>query len=296
MPRSATTYHTFPLTEVSVSSPGVIIHSRGTRSKLWSSVLKMMPHMALCKFAPLVLVGVVVFAASGILEDPLYECLHDTDYNELLDIVMKGLPAAKTPRHVAVIGGGMAGLTAAKVLEDAGHKVTILEASERIGGRVETFRNRKEGWYAEVGAMRIPSFHKILLTFISTLQIPLNHFIQDDINTYYLVNGRLHKTYSVENDPSVLNYSLNDREKGKSAAELFSQTLWKVTDDLKTLGCSAMLNKYDSYTVKEYLVKEANLSRGALRMIGDILNENSLFYMSLIEMLYIQSDINDNTE
>lgn len=43
-------------------------------------------------------------------------------------------------------------------------------------------------------------------------------------------------------------------------------------------------------------MKEGNLSRGALRMIGDILNENSLFYMSMVEMLYIQSDINDKTE
>lgn len=43
-------------------------------------------------------------------------------------------------------------------------------------------------------------------------------------------------------------------------------------------------------------MKEGELSRGALRMIGDVLNENSLFYMSLVEMLYIQSDINDNTE
>ncbi|XP_038154122.1 L-amino-acid oxidase isoform X2 [Cyprinodon tularosa] len=296
MPDSAKTYNTFPLTEVSVSSLGISHHRRGTRSKLWSSVLKMIPYTTLCKFAPLVLVGVVVLAASGTTGDPLSECLQDTDYSELLDILMRGLPYAETPRHVAVIGGGMAGLTAAKVLEEAGHKVTIIEASGRIGGRVETFRNRKEGWYAEVGAMRIPSFHKILLSFISTLQIPLNHFIQDDFNTYYLVNGRLHKTYTVENNPAVLNYSLNDGEKGKSAAELFSQTLWKVRDDLKVLGCRAMLEKYDSYTVKEYLVKEGNLSRGALRMIGDILNENSLFYTSLIEMLYIQSDISDNSE
>lgn len=94
----------------------------------------------------------------------------------------------------------------------------------------------------------------------------------------------------------------------------------QVRDDLVVMGCRAMLDKYDSYSVKvelldvdsvavvgsvpktgvfvrqEYLVKEGNLSRGALRMIGDILNENSLFYMSLVEMLYIQSDINDKTE
>ncbi|KAI9513628.1 hypothetical protein NQZ68_041651 [Dissostichus eleginoides] len=245
---------------------------------------------------PLVLIGLVVFAVSGIFGDPLYECLQDTDYSELLDIVDKGLPPTKTPRHIAIVGGGIAGLTAAKILEDAGHKVTIIEASNRIGGRVETFRNNREGWYAEIGAMRIPSFHKILLSFVSKLQISLNPFIQDDINTYYLINGVLQKTTAVENNPGVLNYSLKESERGKSAAQLFSETLWKVKHDLNAIGCSAMLDKYDSYTTKEYLVKEGNLSRGALRMIGDILNENSLFYTSLIEMLYIQSDINDNTE
>lgn len=40
------------------------------------------------------------------------------------------------------------------------NKVTILEASGRVGGRVETYRNEKEGWYAELGAMRIPSSHQ----------------------------------------------------------------------------------------------------------------------------------------
>ncbi|XP_068561775.1 L-amino-acid oxidase [Cebidichthys violaceus] len=292
MDRLMTTYETIPLIKVSLSSNSL----GGGRSRPWSSVLKMNPHM--CKFlsVPLVLVGVVVFAASGIFADPLNECLQDADYSELLDIVVKGLPATKTPRHVAIIGGGIAGLTAAKLLEDAGHKVTILEASNRIGGRVETFRNSREGWYAEVGAMRIPSFHRILLSFASKLQISLNPFIQNDVNTYYFINGVRQKTGAVGNNPNVLNYSLSEGERGKSAAQLFSQALWKVQDDLKTIGCSAMIDKYDSYTVKEYLVKVGNLSRGALRMIGDILNENSLFYTSLIEMLYIQSDISDSTE
>ena len=65
----------------------------------------------------------MVFAVSGIFGDPLYECLQDTDYSELFNIMDKGLPATKAPRHVAIIGGGIAGLTAAKLLEDAGHKV-----------------------------------------------------------------------------------------------------------------------------------------------------------------------------
>lgn len=137
-------------------------------------------------------------------------------------------------------------------------------------------------------------FRRILLSFASKLQISLNHFIQDDINTYYFVNGVLQKTYAVENNPGLLNYSLNERERGKSAAQLFSEALWKVCthfthwqninfvhisccflllffllqnawhvfflqvlqvicvqvrDDLRAIGCSAMLDKYDSYTV-----------------------------------------------
>lgn len=70
---------------------------------------------------------------------------------------------------------------------------------------------------------------RILLSFASKLQISLNRFIQDDINTYYFLNGVLQKTYAVENNPGLLNYSLAERERGKSAAQLFSQALWKVS-------------------------------------------------------------------
>jgi monoamine oxidase len=37
-----------------------------------------------------------------------------------------------------IIGAGMAGLAAARDLHDAGQTVTVLEARERIGGRVYT--------------------------------------------------------------------------------------------------------------------------------------------------------------
>lgn len=51
---------------------------------------------------------------------------------------MKGRLGYGEPKKVLVIGAGIAGLAAAKVLQDAGHEVIILEARERAGGRIWT--------------------------------------------------------------------------------------------------------------------------------------------------------------
>lgn len=46
-------------------------------------------------------------------------------------------PAGKTGKHVAVIGGGAAGLTAAWQLSRLGHDVTVFEADKKVGGKME---------------------------------------------------------------------------------------------------------------------------------------------------------------
>lgn len=55
--------------------------------------------------------------------NPFEKCMEDPDYEQLLKVVTLGLNRTLKPQKVVIVGAGVAGLTAAKVLSDAGHKV-----------------------------------------------------------------------------------------------------------------------------------------------------------------------------
>ena len=56
---------------------------------------------------------------------------------------------------MVVVGAGLAGLTCARRVQQLGFRVTVLEARDRVGGRVLTFREFDGGRYAEAGAERV---------------------------------------------------------------------------------------------------------------------------------------------
>ncbi len=74
-------------------------------------------------------------------------------------------PALVLP--VAVIGGGITGLTAAWELQRAGHKVTILENGPRLGGAIGT--HREEGWLHELGPNSLLDRSGELSAFVEAL-------------------------------------------------------------------------------------------------------------------------------
>src|SRR3954468_7706237 len=53
---------------------------------------------------------------------------------------------------VAIIGGGVSGLTAARVLADAGLRVVLVEARGRLGGRIHTLHDPAFPLPVELGA------------------------------------------------------------------------------------------------------------------------------------------------
>ncbi len=86
-------------------------------------------------------------------------------------LIPKPSSAAASPAKVLVLGAGVAGLVAAMVLRARGHDVLVLEASQRIGGRVWTHRFEHAGrtYHGELGAMRLPASHRRVFSLVETL-------------------------------------------------------------------------------------------------------------------------------
>lgn len=74
-------------------------------------------------------------------------------------------------RDAVVVGAGLAGLHAAHLLEAQGLKVQVVEASDRVGGRLRT--HRMEGYRADVGGQEVgPNYRRIRET-CTRLQVGL---------------------------------------------------------------------------------------------------------------------------
>ncbi|HZE38846.1 MAG TPA: FAD-dependent oxidoreductase [Stackebrandtia sp.] len=94
------------------------------------------------------------------------------------------------PKRVIVIGAGAAGLVAAFELARAGHQPIVLEARDRVGGRVYTLRGFAPGLCAEAGAARIPRSHELTLRYCEVLGVGLRPFAMGNPRALLHLDGR----------------------------------------------------------------------------------------------------------
>ncbi len=109
-----------------------------------------------------------------------------------------GLLRRDRPR-VVVIGAGFAGLACAYELRSAGFDVTVLEARDRVGGRVLSFRDFVPGRNAEGGAELIGSNHPTWVAYAQRFNLRFLDVSEDaELEFPVYLGGRLLDPAEVE--------------------------------------------------------------------------------------------------
>ncbi|HET9810499.1 MAG TPA: FAD-dependent oxidoreductase [Sphingomicrobium sp.] len=124
-------------------------------------------------------------------------------------------PSSGAGKSVVILGAGIAGLVSAYELQRAGFDVTVLEARNRIGGRVWTVRGGDrvvqfgrdlqraafdDGLYLNAGAARIPSTHRVILGYARQFGVQMEAFVNTNRNAGWDFAGKVYPERRMVND------------------------------------------------------------------------------------------------
>ncbi|XP_008278175.1 amine oxidase [flavin-containing] [Stegastes partitus] len=115
------------------------------------------------------------------------------------------MTAPSNTYDVIVVGGGISGLSAAKLLKTSGLNPVVLEARDRVGGRTFTVRNKETKWVDLGGAYIGPTQNRILrLAKEYGIQ---TYKVNEQESLLHYVNGRsypFHDSYPPMWNPIVM--------------------------------------------------------------------------------------------
>ncbi|MGH2709806.1 MAG: flavin monoamine oxidase family protein, partial [Actinomycetota bacterium] len=205
----------------------------------------------------------------------------------IFEVAGRGLEPGAPRKKVIVIGGGIAGLVSAYELKRAGHEVILLEAQNRVGGRVYTCRSLAPGLYAEYGAMRIPRVHELTLAYCQKFGLALRPFVMSNPKTLVYVGGQRMTMHDAEMDPNQLPFELAEHERGRTYTELWDEATKDVLERYRKEGESALasiIEEYDRYSIREFL-QNRGWSEGAIELYGVMSFREANMNAAVIEQL-----------
>jgi monoamine oxidase len=153
-------------------------------------------------------------------------------------VIANTLPSVKDESSdVLIIGAGAAGLAAARDLGVAGRKVIVLEARDRVGGRILTFKDPSEPIPIELGAEFVHGKSPELWRIAQRAHLEL---YEVSGRRLYFENCKLARSVSFRSTIQ----SLNDRMKASSVDQSLKDFLAALPDDEETRRAKAMAIRY----------------------------------------------------
>jgi monoamine oxidase len=145
-------------------------------------------------------------------------------------------------QRIGIVGGGIAGLHAGHIFKKASINFTLFEASERVGGRIFSIKNKfGENLTTEMGGEFIDSNHLDMLNLVKEYNLDLYDLELDVkksglIKDTYFFSGKHYSEKELTNEFSKF-------------SELIAEDIQKVVEEEDEV----LINSFDSISINEYL-------------------------------------------
>lgn len=160
---------------------------------------------------------------------------------------MPAANAATAPR-IAVVGAGLAGLTATYRLKQAGHAATLYEASDRIGGRCWSIRGAfADGQVAEHGGELIDQGHTAIRQLCQELGLKLDNLLSAEVNgtePFYRFDGEPYTYVQATNDLKGIWQQIHSDVSAASYPTLYDGTSTPRGRELDQMSILDWINAY----------------------------------------------------